>query len=81
MLPVARMSDHTIIVYVDVKVSPKMSWTGGKVVSEGNGPAYQYESGSGEPTMAKTLRVLKRGSEEMDSHFDKMKSHSDQQDE
>ena len=76
----ARVFDNTSGVCLDVKVSLKIPRTESKVVSEGNGPAYPDESGSGKPTMVENLWVLKRSFEEMDNHFDRMKSRFDQQD-
>ena len=45
-----------------------------------NAPFLRDEFGSGEPRIAKFFRVLKRISEEIDKHFDRMTSHFDRQD-
>ena len=60
ILPVARVFDHTTIVYSRVcfvvKVGPKTPRAVSKTVSKSNGAAYRNESGSGKPpTMAEIL--------------------------
>ena len=57
ILPVARVLHVTSGVCLDVKTCLKMSRTESKVVSQGTEPAYQDESGSGEPTMVEFLWV------------------------
>ena len=82
ILSEARALDHTSGVCLHVKTNPKIALTKSKVFSEGNGPNYENEFGSGETTIVGILRVVfKTGFEEMDyNHFDTMKNWFDQQD-
>ena len=54
-----------------------MSRTRSKTVFEDSDSVSQDESGSGESTMAELLRILKRGFEEIDNHFNRIHNHSD----
>ena len=62
------------------EVNPKMRRIKNKAVSKDNGPFPHDEPESYEPTMAVIYRLLKRGFEEMDKHFNEMTSNFDRQD-
>ena len=76
-----RLFNHTTSgVRLDVEVIPKMPRIRSNAVREGNnGPVPYYDYGSGEPAMAELFRVLKKGFDRMDKHFDRMISLFDQQ--
>ena len=71
----ARAYDHTGVVCLDVKVSPKTPRTKSKAVSKGNGPIPQDKYGFGGLTMKKMYRVL---AEEHGSYFDRKTNHFNQ---